>query len=313
MKNTNTYPIRHVAQQTGLTAHLIRAWERRYGAVLPERTPSNRRLYSEEDIERLKLLRKAAVAGHSMAQIAGMSTEALLELMGGEGAALEPGVSPATGKSEPPSFHLGRCLTKVLELDPAGLQVALNRAAIALSRTSIIEDVVAPLLQKIGDLWSEGTLKVAKEHMATAVIRSFLGDLLASSEGSHGAPGIIVTTPAGEWHEIGALMVAVEAAALGWKAVYLGPNLPAEEILSASEQAHAKAVALSVVQATDDFHLIRDLRKLRRYLPEKVLVMVGGRGVESMKGALEEMGIISLTDLAVFRDRLPSIFMSAET
>ena len=307
MKKTNTFPIRHVAQQTGLTPHLIRAWERRYGAVLPERTESNRRLYSEGDIERLKLLRRAAGAGHSMAQIAGMSTEALLELTGGE--RVEAVGFPTTAKTETPSFHLGRCLKEVLELDPAGLHVALNRAAIALSRTSIIEDVVVPLLQKIGDLWCEGTLKVANEHMATAVIRSYLGDLLVSSDGAHGAPRIVVTTPSGEWHEIGALMVAVEAAALGWKAVYLGPNLPAEEILSASEQTHAKAVALSVVQGTDDFHLIRDLKKLRQYLPQNVSLMVGGRAAESMKGVFEQMGITPMTELAVLREKLPSMVM----
>jgi len=201
MKNTNTYPIRHVAQKTGLTPHLIRAWERRYGAVVPERTPSNRRLYSEEDIERLKLLRRAAGAGHSMAQIAGMSTEALSELMGGERA--EPAGLSTSPKSESPAFHLGRCLTKVQQLDPAGLHEALNRAAIALNRTAIIEDVVSPLLRKIGDLWGEGTLKVANEHMATAVIRSFLGELLVSAYGSQSAPRIVVTTPPGEWHEIG--------------------------------------------------------------------------------------------------------------
>jgi len=305
MKNTNTYPIRHVAQKTGLTPHLIRAWERRYGAVVPERTPSNRRLYSEEDIERLKLLRRAAGAGHSMAQIAGMSTEALSELMGGERA--EPAGLSTSPKSESPAFHLGRCLTKVQQLDPAGLHEALNRAAIALNRTAIIEDVVSPLLRKIGDLWGEGTLKVANEHMATAVIRSFLGELLVSAYGSQSAPRIVVTTPPGEWHEIGALMLAVEAAGLGWQAVYLGPNLPAEEILSATEQAHAKAVALSVVQGTDDFHLIRELKKLRQYLPEKVPLMVGGRAAEPMRGAFDQMGIISITELALFREMLPTM------
>jgi methanogenic corrinoid protein MtbC1 len=149
--------------------------------------------------------------------------------------------------------------------------------------------------------------------MATAVIRSFLGDLLVSADGSHGAPRIVVTTPPGEWHEIGALMVAVEAAGLGWKPVYLGPNLPAEEILSASEQTHAKAVALSVVQGTDDFHLIRDLKKLRQYLPEKVPLMVGGRAAETMKGAFDQMGILSVTELAAFRERLPSMGMVDET
>jgi DNA-binding transcriptional MerR regulator/methylmalonyl-CoA mutase cobalamin-binding subunit len=309
MKNTNTYPIRYVAQQTGLTPHLIRAWERRYGAVLPERTQSNRRLYSEEDIERLKLLRRASAAGHSMAQIAGMTTEALLEVVGDEGRDVRNRSVERPAKSGPPSLYFDTCLKKVLEFDQAGLQVALNRAAIALSRTSLIEEVIAPLVEKIGDLWSEGSLKIANEHMATAVIRSFLGDLLGPSEEPPGAPRMIVTTPAGEWHEIGALMVALEAQALGWNAFYLGPNLPAEEILSSFEQTRAKAIALSVVHVPDDFHLIRDLKKLRRYLPENGSLMMGGRAVESMKGLLEKMGITPLRDLADFREKLSTVVM----
>jgi methanogenic corrinoid protein MtbC1 len=107
-------------------------------------------------------------------------------------------------------------------------------------------------------------------------------------------------------------MVAVEAAALGWKAVYLGPNLPAEEILSAGEQTQARAVALSVVHATDDFHLIRELEKLKRYLPKDVLLVVGGRAVKSMKEAFGKMGITSMTELAAFRERLPGMVTSDE-
>ena len=79
---TEWHPIRVVARRTGLTPHVIRAWEKRYGAVTPHRTETNRRLYSQEDVERLTLLRRSTLLGRSIGQIAKMSTEELRRLVG---------------------------------------------------------------------------------------------------------------------------------------------------------------------------------------------------------------------------------------
>ena len=100
MKNELKYPIGYVSRQTGLTAHQIRAWERRYAAVVPERTQSNRRLYSETDIVRLKLLTKARQSGLSLEQLAALSTEDLMRLINTD--TLHPATPPAVLSARPP-------------------------------------------------------------------------------------------------------------------------------------------------------------------------------------------------------------------
>ena len=80
MKNKNLYPIRYVSQRTGLTPHVIRAWEKRYHTVVPQRSPKNRRLYCEDDVQRLQLLKKLTEAGHSISQVAPLDSKELKNL-----------------------------------------------------------------------------------------------------------------------------------------------------------------------------------------------------------------------------------------
>jgi len=309
MENHKIHPIRYVALRTGLTVHAIRAWERRYGAVRPERTPKNRRLYSEADIERLCLLKKASGKGHSIGQLAGLTREELQEIVK-QGEPVSEVSVPSLIEDETdssPGFYYEACLTAVKDLDVRGLDHALNLASIRLTRLTLIEQVIAPLVQKIGDLWAEGSLKVANEHMSSAVIRSFLGDLLRSSEVPPEAPKMIVATPTGQLHELGALIVATVANAVGWHAIYFGPNLPAEEIAVAVERTGARVVALSIVSPEDDPRLPGELRKLRRYLPESTVIIAGGRAAPGSQKTLEDIGALIIQDIHSLPENLEAL------
>ena len=167
-----------------------------------------------------------------------------------------------------------------------------------------MEHVIAPLVQKIGDLWAEGSLKVVNEHMASAVIRSFLGDVLRSSEVPPGAPKMVISTPTGQLHELGAMIVATVAVAAGWEAIYFGPNLPAEEIAAAVETTGAEVVALSIVYPEDDPRIIGDMKKLRRYLPEATVIIAGGRAAPVSQEILEEINAMFIQDLHSLLDNL---------
>jgi methanogenic corrinoid protein MtbC1 len=156
---------------------------------------------------------------------------------------------------------------------------------------------MVPLIQEIGDRWQLGTLKVAHEHIATAVIRTFLGNFARSYALPSSAPGLIVTTPSGQLHELGAILVAAAANNQGWRVTYLGPSLPAEEIAGAVLQDAARAVALSIVYPEDDPHLQSELRKLRKLLPADTALLVGGRVAHCYHDCLREIGAIELPDI----------------
>jgi DNA-binding transcriptional MerR regulator/methylmalonyl-CoA mutase cobalamin-binding subunit len=314
MENQKIHPIRHVALRTGLSAHVIRAWERRYGAVKPKRTRKNRRLYSEADIERLNLLNKAKKDGHSIGQLARLPKKALQELIRQGETVSATAIKPVHDQIEDssPRHYYEACLAAVLDLDAHALNQSLSRASVRLTRLSLVEQVVAPLVQEIGDLWAEGSLKVANEHMVSAVIRSFLGDILRSSEVPPRAPKMIIATPSGQWHELGALMAATVAATLGWQAIYLGSNLPAEEIVAAVEKTGASVVALSIVYPEGDPMLDGELKKLRRYLPASTVIILGGRAVQSSQGILNETEAINVPDIQSLPDTLETLCSRAK-
>ena len=214
--NDAQYPIQLVARLTGLSAHVIRIWEQRYRAVEPQRTATRRRLYSQRDIERLNLLRDATQAGHSIGQVAHLPAEKLGKLV-----AASPNLqarAPRAAAEAPKSISfLEECVAAVKSLDADALDDALKRAATALGALGLLQRVVAPLTQTVGDLWREGTLTSAHEHFASAAIRVFLGNVAKPFGAIDNAPVLVVATPAGQVHELGALLVGATAANLGWQ------------------------------------------------------------------------------------------------
>ncbi len=309
MESTAGHSIKVVVQRTGLSAHVIRVWEKRYRAVVPVRTATNRRLYSDEDIAHLQWLQQAVQAGHSIGRIAHLPTPELVELVGAEQAAAPLAQRPinGAGEAQDPSEFLEQALVAVQGLDAVALENQLARASIALSQRHLLEAVVQPLMERIGQMWQEGTLRVADEHMASAVVCSFVGNLRTSFQVSAAAPHIIATTPAGQLHEIGALLATVVATSEGWNSTFLGPNLPAEEIARAAAQKEAKAVLLSIVYPSDDPHLGGELVKLRRLLGDDIALLAGGRAAAHYRLFLNQAGGTVLANLSDLRDCLHSL------
>ena len=306
MTKDNIFTIRSVSQITGIKPHLIRTWERRYGAIHPQRTPSNRRIYAQADIEKLTLLKGALERGHSISQIASMSTGDLSELLA---STPEQPLSPsgaANGRSRPesPESYRQQSLLAAADLDPRHLEQVLGAAVVNLSRSDFIHRVVVPLLQTVGDRWASGKLRVTAEHMTTASVRSFLWDMIRGVELSENAPKIVLATPVGQWHELGLMVAAAEAAECGWQPIYLGPNLPAEEIAHAVEHTGARALALFIAHSLDAGRLPQELKNLHRYLNTSAHLLVGGKGCESLKVVLDKIGAQHIEEIGQFRDQL---------
>ena len=302
------YPISFVARRTGLTTHVIRVWERRYQAVSPSRSDTQRRRYSEADVERLRLLAKLTQSGHAIGQIAALSTEELraqvraLQLR----SATPPETVGPAGEADAVQGLLGECQAATASLNREALEAALQEARVLLPPMTVLEDLIAPLMIWVGEEWHRNRLRAGQEHFASAAVRDFLMRLRAGMPVPPGARVIVVTTPTGEQHEIGAMLAACAALLDGWRDLYLGASLPASELAHAAAQAHATVVALSISGAAPAAFL-NELEDLRRLLAPEVEIVVGGAGVARLLHRVEVRGVHFVQSLRGLQEWLRSL------
>ena len=294
------YPVRVVAARTGLSPHVLRAWERRYRIVVPTRSEGGQRLYSDLDIERLRKLRRLVESGHAISRLAGLTLEQVQRLLEAEPRPAEP-----ERHTDEVEARVEEALDAAARFDAARFDAVLERAAVSLGIPTFLDLVAAPALERIGHGWAEGSVSVAQEHMSTAAFRRVLGWLLRVNEVSGPAPRIVVATPPRQVHELGALMAAVSAAAEGWKVTYLGPDMPVAELVRAAEETRADAVALSIVYPEGIDGLFAALRRPRVGLPPEVPLIVGGAAMRHRRREeAESAGALVVETLPEFRSLL---------
>jgi DNA-binding transcriptional MerR regulator/methylmalonyl-CoA mutase cobalamin-binding subunit len=282
------------AQETGIATETLRVWERRYKVVVPTRTPRGGRLYSEADLARLRLVKELVDGGHAISQVAPLDEGQLRTMQ----ARLEkPAAAAGPGLDE----LRARFIAAADLLDAHVAQQILGRAALLLGPRAFALDLVAPLLRELGDRWALGLTRICQEHLASAIVRTVLGGLVATEAAGRQGPRMLVATPAGELHELGALLTALLAGAAGWSVLYLGPNLPAEEIHEAAARGGARVVALSLVSRARR-ETERDLRLLVQALPPAVTLLAGGAGAGASP-ALARRAVV-LGDLAALDEWL---------
>jgi DNA-binding transcriptional MerR regulator len=263
------YRIGAVARLSGLTTHTIRVWERRYGVLKPDRSQGGARLYTEQELEQLRTLKRAVDRGHAIGQIAHLASSDLERLAGGKVTPL-----PAFG-NESTERLVEEFVAAVQSFDAEHAEQLLERASVVFSARSLLLDVLSPLLVRIGSDWASGKLCTASEHVASALVRHRADLLLRQLPREPGSELAVVTTPAGELHELGAMLAAATAAMQGYGVLYLGPNLPASEIAVAVRASSAGILALSVV-GLDRTKAVAELEALVALLPATVDVVVGG-------------------------------------
>lgn len=307
------HPIQLAASRAGLSPDLLRAWEKRYRAVSPARTPGGQRVYSDEDIQRLRLLRLATAAGRRIGSVASLTTRELAALVAKDQEQLEtPGLAVAsTPSAEASTQVLAEVVREALQaglvLDDTRLHQILQRQLLLLRPEDLITGVIAPLMRQVGELWHEEKLDPAQEHLISGVVREVLARLIATSQVNASALRLVVATPSGQRHEIGAMMAAAMAVLCRWRVSYLGADLPVEDLARAVVKRNAQALALSVVHPVADSALHEELRKLKGLLPPRVAVLVGGAAAESYREVLEQIGADILRGLFELKHRLNEI------
>jgi MerR family transcriptional regulator, light-induced transcriptional regulator len=294
------HTIRIASKRTGLSPHVIRIWERRYGVFASGRTESNRRLYSNDDLERLKLLGELTRHGHQIGMIAHLEVPKLRDMLrqespthSGNGNGNGNGNGHSSGgmlrsPNEPITAeeYVGRCIECVRKVDAQGLRMLLEQARLSLGYRATLKFVVAPMIGRVGEGWQEGDMRIAHEHLHTTVVREFLGTPAPGSALPASAPELVVSTPSGGAHELGAMLVSATARDLGWRVTYLGPSLPAEEISAVARARNAKAIAISLVYPSGDAEVRVELLRLRSLMPQVMVLILGGRAAESYRQAL---------------------------
>lgn len=301
------HPIQVAARRTGLTPEVIRAWERRYGAVRPERDSSGQRRYSDRDVQRLRLLAAVTRAGRRIGTVADVSDEELAELAKEDRRAAPP-VGPAAAPEEPAAAEVvEEAVAAIAELDEARLEALIGRAFLLWSAGTVIDDVVAPLMREVGERWWRGELDPGNEHLASAVVLRLLARLRPPVAVDGSAPLLVVATPAGERHQLGATLAAASAAAAGWRVLDLGPDLPADAIAGVAKRARASAIGMSVVGTTASPEVAAELRALRERAGPDVVLFVGGGASHTYADTLREIGARHVPSIRRFREELARV------
>ncbi|HEX2866255.1 MAG TPA: MerR family transcriptional regulator [Ignavibacteriales bacterium] len=305
MNNDTKYSIKTASRLSGVSPYVIRAWERRYNILSPQRTETNRRVYSDAEVEKLRLLGEAVKNGSTISNIASLSIEELKRLN-----ARQQGKSPESNESRPVSalksgLFLQASLKAISSYDPSMLESTLEKGAVDMGLDELLNGLIIPLIHKIGEDWYNGELRIAQEHMASSVLAAFLKDLVLRYKVSPYAPVVLVCTPRGQMHELGSLLAGVVAASEGWNVVELGPDLPAEEIVAAAKYSLSKAVCLSIVYP-DEEGVPNELQALGKLLKGKA-VIVGGRAAHLYKEILYKEGFMLIEDFWTFRKLLSSL------
>jgi len=260
-ESDRSYEIQEVAELTGLSAARLRAWERRYAVVRPERQTNGYRAYSASQVALLRAFAKLVEGGERIGDLALEPREAVIRRAEASGSGLSV---------------LGSIVEAVRGYDRDRLEALVSAQLAQLGLRRFAAEIVQPLATQVGDLWALGRLPIASEHLASEVIVHALKEGLRDGAGD--GPLLLAAGLPGERHEWGLLAALAAAQGDGWKVHYLGADLPLAEVVQAAWALRPAAVALS---ASDPDLVERNLPALSHLvatLPPGVRAVIGGRG-----------------------------------
>jgi MerR family transcriptional regulator, light-induced transcriptional regulator len=255
--NDNHFNVKAVCKLTGLNEHTLRAWERRYGAIVPDRQENRRRVYTRDDVERLKWLVGLVEQGYAIGQIAGLADRELRDLVAQHELLAKP--SQAAEAVEEPRANdpsASPHIAALRKLDLEALQLELERSRLMHGARDLLLKVILPLMGEVGRLVMNDELEIGQEHAFSALVRAQLMDILFQLKRlktvvvpTHGSSRkrVVVATPEGDLHEIGILAGAILCADAGLDVAYLGPNMPPDSLGRVAAVLRADAVLLGLM------------------------------------------------------------------
>ncbi|BDG10490.1 HTH-type transcriptional repressor CarH [Anaeromyxobacter paludicola] len=264
--------------------------------MTPERDERGR-LYSDDHVRKLRLLRMLVERGHSIGRLSRLDERALSDLATSSGAAAVAPPAP-----ERPGSGWRTVADAVERFDAAAADRELRRVAAIYRPRELVHEVMLPLMRWVGDAWYAGRLTVAQEHLTSALLHGVAGTLVGAARET--PVRLLFATPPGERHELGLLAAAALAAAGGLAPVYLGAELPAAEVAAAAARSGARAAVVAATGVADPALAIAEIGELRRLLPGGVEVLTGGARDPRFGAALRDAGATQVPDLERFEQDL---------
>lgn len=288
------FNIQVASQLSGVASATIRAWEKRYNAVVPERAENKHRLYSETDIEKLALLYRLTELGQSIGKIAHLDLAELKEVYS------RLMHKPYEERSSVNQIHDKVDIEKILNSFYLALSAykidilshELEKAQTLLNPRELSLNILVPLFQEIGNRVARNELNIAQEHTISALVRFYLGQVI----GLHYQKRlqrdelILITTPEGELHEIGILGASLLCVHYGVRFIYLGTSLPASSLAEAANALNPKALLIGSTKYESTSHptLEEYMGDLKSHLKTETQIWVGGNIKSSLKSELEK-------------------------
>ena len=300
-----TLSIGALSRATHIPVETLRTWERRYGSPMPVRKPSGHRVYPATAIEHLRRVGRLLEAGHRPGEILGLSTpelDALLSLVERipEHSDRSASSEPDTGTS--PAYSIRAMMRAAMDFDREALMHELRTAWARLGPARFLDEVAGAFMVEIGRAWHAKTIEVRHEHFASACLSDFLRGVREPYDHRARGPRIVAAMLPGEEHEGGLLIASALMAFRGYRVLYLGASTPVEQIAAATQAGRARIVAVSVSAAMPRARSGKAIAGLRRVLPARVELWVGGAGAPA---ATE--GVLRFESLAVLDDRLTAV------
>jgi DNA-binding transcriptional MerR regulator/methylmalonyl-CoA mutase cobalamin-binding subunit len=278
------YTIKEASVRSGVGVPLLRAWERRYGVVVPVRTASGYRLYDDAAIERLRAMRHLIAGGWSAQQAAERvqaATEA--QLLALARASTEVPATPEPMSGSATDILIARLVEAARKIDSTELEAALDEAFSSARFEVAADRIVMPALRAIGDAWERQEISVAGEHAAShAVLRRLAMAYEAAGDPNAKRPLLVGLGP-GARHELGAFAFAIAARRAGLPVLYLGADLPAEDWTSAAVERDARAAVIGVPTRADLRRATEVLEALSSARPEMLIAVGGAEGARASR------------------------------
>jgi DNA-binding transcriptional MerR regulator len=276
--------IGELSRRVGVTPDVLRAWERRYDLLRPQRSRAGQRLYTDADEARVRRMLEHMDRGYSPAVAARLAAQAPPPPVP-PGAATRPATAggldadsrPARPSPVAPADLAGladELRTALHALDEAAAESALDRLLAAFALDTVLRDAVLPFLYELGEDWARGTVTIGQEHFASAVLAGRLHALARGWDAGVG-PRAVLACPPDERHELGLLCFALALRGRGWRVCYLGADTPAEAVASVVRQVGAELIVLGAVRAEP---LVGALSRLAALAGDGRRLCVGGRG-----------------------------------
>jgi DNA-binding transcriptional MerR regulator len=273
----NAYPIRTISELTGVPTTTLRAWERRYGLLKPERTTKGHRLYGTEDIELVKEIVKLLKNNHTI-------SEAIRIIK-------NPELSPMSGNASDGHWagYQERMLKSIEGFNEQNLDKTYNEALSIYPIDMVTEQVIVPILTTLGEQWQNREAGIAEEHFFSAFLRNKLGARLHHEAHRSRGSRIMVSCLPGEYHELGILLFCIAAIGHGYQILYLGTDMPPPQLPVVVRRTDVAAILLSGTQADRwDKELAAQMHSIRRSI--EIPLMFGGEISVACETEIKKIG-----------------------